>query len=135
MTIRPRRRRPAPGQTVFRWLLADPPMFLEPIAPVARRPVTRRPRRIMLARPRRPVLARPRPSEEAAAATAERFLRRRAGCALCGSWPATRDHWIGGRLLLLCKPCDGEPSAWARLAELVAVDWRPEPRPRAAAMM
>jgi hypothetical protein len=110
-----RRRRPAPGQLAFSFMLTWLP--IEPPRPPPPLPAG-------WWRRRRTAPARP-PERQSARdyRTVSRWLRRGAACVLCGSWPAPCDRRIGGRLILLCRGCDRLPDAAARLTEIVCVDW------------
>jgi hypothetical protein len=121
MTARSRRRRPAPGQLVFtfllRWLPIEPP---RPAPPPLPHGWWRRDRRKA---PTTPVAR----SADRDDATIDRWLRRGAACVLCGSWPAPCDRRIGARLLLVCRHCDRRPETAERLNEIVSTDWAASP--------
>jgi hypothetical protein len=112
-------RRPAKNQAWFSWFTSERPLYLD--VPLLPRP-----------RPRPPGYEQPPPRRRAwddpgrRDRQIDRFVRRRAGCALCSTWPAPHDVVVGGMLLLLCKSCTARPEAQARLTELVTTDWAPE---------
>jgi hypothetical protein len=116
-----RRRRPAPNQLVFTFLVEWLP--LDPPRPAPAKPLPggwwRRRREGHRTRQER--------SARGDDWITARFIRRGACCALCrgelSPWPAPISHRIGHRLLLLCPECSRRPEAPARLAELVGVDW------------
>jgi hypothetical protein len=71
-----------------------------------------------------PSRTRPRFSESRRDRTTARWLKRGAACLLCGAWPVPVDHVIEGRMVVLCKGCDAQPNARARMVEIVTEDWR-----------
>jgi hypothetical protein len=118
----PRKHRPAPNQLVFWFILAEIPIF--PDAPKSARPRPRPASYVVPPTSRRERPEPARPSQERIDRTVTRWLRREAGCALCGRFPATNLHQIETRLLLLCRTCQAKPNSPARLREMVRDDWR-----------
>jgi hypothetical protein len=116
-------KRPARNQTWFSWFTAERPVYLDVLLPSRPRP--RPPGYKVQPRVRRRAWDEPGRRER----QVDRFVRRRAGCALCSTWPAPHDVVVGGRLLLLCKACAARPDSLTRLKEIVTVDWRPTPEP------
>jgi hypothetical protein len=114
MTRRRRFRYPAPGQMTFRFLLVWTP--LEPPRPP---PLPHGWWRKSRKAPERP----PERPGEGDARTVNRWIKRRASCVLCGSWPAPCDHRIGSRLVLLCRDCNKKPDALARVREVISIEW------------
>ena len=57
----------------------------------------------------------------------DRWIKRRASCVLCRSWPAPCDHWLGHRLVLLCRACNNKPDALTRVREVASIEWEETP--------
>jgi hypothetical protein len=119
-----RRRRPDPRQLLLCFMLVADGATTPP---VARGRVRQPERRIVPSwRPRRS------PGERGASPARRewqttRWIGRHATCVVCGSWPASHDHVVLGRLLLTCAACASKPNTLTRLREIVSQDWRPEP--------
>jgi hypothetical protein len=120
-----RRRKVLPGQLLFAFVTSPTPVFLTPpAAPRHDRHDSRR--NVPSWRPSRPHGERG-PSEKRREWQTLRWLERKAGCLLCGRWPAPHDRLVCGRLIVLCKVCDARPESNERAIEIISQDWRIEP--------
>jgi hypothetical protein len=120
-----RRHRPAAGQLTLMFVaalgdvaivVAKPPVVPRgrpPAAPPSDRP-SWRPRRAG---------RQEKPPESTMERKVDRFVRRGAHCCLCRSWPAPTEHWIDGRIMLVCRCCSAKPDTPARLREIASVEW------------
>jgi hypothetical protein len=118
----PRWRCPAHGQMTFVFLTTWLPLEVEPPRPT---PLPHGWWRHRARTSTRPVERSPDRDDQ----TIDRWVQRGASCCLCGAYPAAKDHWVAGKLLLLCRVCDRRPDALTRVQELVTVDWRETPEP------
>jgi hypothetical protein len=126
MRHRPRRfRRPAPGQMVFWFVVSPVPTYWTP----SEAPQCFKPRK----RSNVPSFRRwraggdPRPSGNRVDWQVNRWVERGAACVLCNHWPASCDHLVRGRIMLVCRTCEARADTRVRLEEIALVDWRETP--------
>jgi hypothetical protein len=53
----------------------------------------------------------------------DRWVKRGAACLVCGKWPAPVERLVLGKLVVVCRECDQQPSTAARIVETIAMDW------------